>query len=249
MTEDHIRKEKMTRLVKHHFTAKEKQAFGEELADAHARRTGAQNELDTLKKQIAARITQEDGAIAERVEKIRSGYEMRREPCTMIKNFQTCTIMVIRDSSGEILEERAMTSEESQLPLFDHQGETQEVIGDEAALDASWEAGIAAAETEADWSGDQEEAETEREIYAETKEGEQETAADKQEEPQLIEGNAYDIVVQGPKRKRTRKNLVFKETKTNDNNRVAYVFKDAAGRAQPLDADSILDIKAVGNDR
>jgi len=138
MTDGHIKEEKTTRLVRYRFSDEEKQIFGEELANAHALRNAAQHDLDTVKKQIGARVTEADGIIASCVEKIRSGFEMRREPCTVIKDFSVCSFVVTRDSTGEVLEERTLTSEETQMSLDEA---SHDALGDETEEAATAAAG------------------------------------------------------------------------------------------------------------
>lgn len=223
-TLDHIREEKTKRLVKHYFSDEEKQTFGEELANAHAERNAAQNDLDTVKKQIGARVTEQDGIIVERVQKIRSGYEMRREPCTVVKNFTTCSVVVTRDSTGEILEERTMTSEEAQIPLF---GQEEQEVDAEFVGDETEEAATTDAKEEAETTGDEEQEEI---------------------EPPFAAGKTYNVVTQGPKRKKTHKNLTYEETKTDvDSDRIGHVFKDLNGRMQVIEHDHIMDVEVVEN--
>lgn len=239
MTNDHIKKEKTTRLVKHQFSNQEKQAFGEELANAHAMRTAAQNDLDTMKKQIGARITEADGMIAKCVEQIRSGFEMRREPCTAIKDFRACTITVIRDATGEVVEERTMTSEEAQVPLPFEEGQGLAAVPD-AEGDETEGAATAAAEAEEEGEEDQG--------------GEKEEKGPESGEPAGEEtkpfyafevGKTYKIVVQRKKKKRTYKDLEHWDVKSDSQGKLAHVFIDPAGKKNIFLETDILSIEPI----
>ena len=61
-------------------------------------------------------------------------------------------------------------------------------------------------------------------------------------------GMVYNVKIQGPKRKKTMKDLVYEEVKTDaDASRIAHVFKDPAGRTQIIDDDSIVGVDVAGN--
>lgn len=231
MTNDHIRTEETTRLIKCLFSNEEKQVFGEELANGHTLRTAAQNDLDTVKKQIGARVTEADNIIALCVEKIRSGFEMRREPCTVVKDFKVNTLRVTRDATGEVLEERTMTSEEAQMPLFDE----EEHPASDAQGDETEEAAAAdPAEEESGTGGIPDESAT-----ATT------TGEGLEREVRLDPGKSYDVSFMAgikKKKKKTLKDLKYEETKTKGE-KTRCVFKDANGKGHLIDPKALIEVK------
>ena len=103
--------------LKHRFTAEERLKLSEQLSQAVMERSAAEEELQTVKADFKSRITRAEATIADCARKINTGYEMRNVECELVKDFTTNTIRYQRLDTGEIVRERAMTSEERQRTL------------------------------------------------------------------------------------------------------------------------------------
>ena len=97
----------------------EKAAIGGELATAQQSLNEIDEEKKDLMAQMKARMTQAKARITELSNQLASGRKFEHVECTEEKNYATMKFSVTRDDTGEVLEERPLTSDERQLGLFE----------------------------------------------------------------------------------------------------------------------------------
>lgn len=116
-TERAVREQTIFKHLPVDFTQSELIELSQELATAHI--TLGRKEL--AKKEVTANITAEISSlksrIAELATKVHDKYELRDVECRRIFDYDKGEVMEVRTDTGEILKERAMTAEETQVPL------------------------------------------------------------------------------------------------------------------------------------
>jgi uncharacterized FlaG/YvyC family protein len=108
---------KTVRFLKYEFSDSEKAELADEMARAVCDATQTRMKLKSVQKQINAEIQQYEAEIASCAEKLRSGYEMRHVDCSFLRDFDLKSIKIVRDDTGEIISERAMTEDEKQMDI------------------------------------------------------------------------------------------------------------------------------------
>jgi hypothetical protein len=110
---------KNTRILRHTLTDAEKLERGKDMADARAEQSDLEDQLDQVKKEIGARIQQAEARMNSAAAVLRAGYEHRLTPCTENRNYKTGRVIVTRDDTADIVEDRPMSDSERQqtLPL------------------------------------------------------------------------------------------------------------------------------------
>lgn len=106
------------RYLKYVFTEEEKKLMGSDLAQKFAIHTEAEGRLKSVSTQIKSEISTIESQMASISEKIRSGYEYRDIECDVEMDYDRGRVVVIRMDTGEIVEDRAMSVDERQKPLF-----------------------------------------------------------------------------------------------------------------------------------
>jgi hypothetical protein len=101
------------------FVDKEKIQMAEQIAGDYRKLRAVEDELDSIKKRYASEIKCLEAGITSTVEKLNSGWDMRKVECEEIRDYDNGSVCVWRRDTAEIVEERAMTAEERQgeLPL------------------------------------------------------------------------------------------------------------------------------------
>jgi hypothetical protein len=122
---EEIEERKFNRLLKVSFSPPEKIEMSEQIANAIRNLKKAQDDLASVAAQFKSEIKKFEGEIASLAEKVNSGWEMRNIPCREVKDFSVGAVLVFRDDTQELIEERAMTAEERQpeLPLKEKEPE------------------------------------------------------------------------------------------------------------------------------
>jgi hypothetical protein len=77
-------------------------------------------ELDTIKAQYKAKITALEGEVAGSARIINAGYQMKNVDCRVYRDFNRRVVMIFRQDTDpeEMVEQRAMTTDELQRKLF-----------------------------------------------------------------------------------------------------------------------------------
>jgi hypothetical protein len=110
----------ITKFLRYEFTPEELQAKGKELAEQHDKRARLEEEFEAVKAQFKERtatIERDSGKLSRQ---ITSGFEMRDIECACQWNIPVNgRVRIARKDTGEVVEERDMTSIERQeeLPL------------------------------------------------------------------------------------------------------------------------------------
>lgn len=114
--------EKITKTLHCRLTDTELLVLGDEMACA----MGAVTTLEANKKQSAddfkAQIEKKYAEIGDLAGKVRTKEIDRAVECTVTVDFEHRCVRTVRDDTGEIIEERAMTATECQAALFDADG-------------------------------------------------------------------------------------------------------------------------------
>ena len=107
-----IEERKFSRLLKVLFSPPEKIEMSEQIASAIRDLKKASDDLGTVKAQFQSKIKEHEAQIASLCERINSGWEMRSIPCREVRDYSIGAVVVFRDDTQEMIEERAMTAEE-----------------------------------------------------------------------------------------------------------------------------------------
>lgn len=114
--------EKITKTLHCRLTDTELLVLGDEMACA----MGAVGKLEGDKKQSAddfkAQIEKKYAEISDLAGKVRTKEIDRQVECTVTVDFEARCVRTVRDDTGEVIEERAMTATECQAALFDVDG-------------------------------------------------------------------------------------------------------------------------------
>lgn len=114
--------EKITKILHCRLTDTELLVLGDEMACA----MGACGQLESAKKQSAddfkAQIEKKYAEISDLAGKVRTKEIDRAVECTVTVDFEHKAVRIVRDDTGEVIEERAMTATECQAALFDVEG-------------------------------------------------------------------------------------------------------------------------------
>jgi hypothetical protein len=114
--------EKITKTLHCRLTDTELLVLGDEMACA----MGAVATLEADKKQSAddfkAKIEKKYGEIGILASQVRTKEIDRAVECTVTVDFEHRAVRTVRDDTGEVIEERAMTTTECQAALFDVEG-------------------------------------------------------------------------------------------------------------------------------
>jgi hypothetical protein len=113
-----IEVKKVMRILKVLFTVKQRLEMGEQMANAIRNTKQAQDEAKSVKAQYDGKIKQFDAEISNISERLNSGWEMKPVDCEETRDYRTGSAIVRRVDTQEIIEERALTWEERQMPLF-----------------------------------------------------------------------------------------------------------------------------------
>lgn len=106
------------RTLKVPLTEKELLECGQKLAAAQQRVVELEAELKAFKDTINGKMSEAESVMTCQSRLISQKYDYRKVECTVIKNWTTGTCVVTRNDTGEIVENRKMTSAElSELPM------------------------------------------------------------------------------------------------------------------------------------
>jgi hypothetical protein len=105
--------------LKYLFSEDEIKKLGNDLAQTYSQKLDAEGRLKSVSTQIKSEIAKLDMGMASDSERIRSGYEYRYIECEKEEDFTNGRITITRTDTGEMVTDRAMTSEERQKNLFD----------------------------------------------------------------------------------------------------------------------------------
>lgn len=120
----------VTRLLKVLFTEKEKIELGEQIAGTIRDLKAKRDDLDSIKSRYGSDIKALEAQLSSLAERLNSGWETRLVNCDQIKDYRTGTFIIRRMDTGEHVEERALTTDELQMGLFEKQGESNVGSGD-----------------------------------------------------------------------------------------------------------------------
>lgn len=115
--ESRIIKKRGTERLKYEFTPEERQALGQQMAEAQEAINRADDELKTIREQFKAKIAEHEAIRDGCTSKIMSGYEMRNYAVERIYSFEANLVMTVRLDTGETVGERIMTADERQMAL------------------------------------------------------------------------------------------------------------------------------------
>lgn len=116
--EERIVKQIEERLLPVPLTDEELLKFSALLADAHQAIVELEAQLKSFKEENGSKKAFQEAAVSRLSNLIRQKYEHRQVPCTIVKNWDSQTLMVRRNDDGRVVEERKMTSSELQeLPM------------------------------------------------------------------------------------------------------------------------------------
>ena len=90
---------------------------GKAMADAQERLSHLEGELDDYKKQSKSDMTMAETQRAREGDKLSTGHEQRPVECTEVLNFKTGRVVVTRNDTRDIVDDRAMLETEKQLGL------------------------------------------------------------------------------------------------------------------------------------
>jgi len=141
---EEIEERKFNRMLKVAFTETEKVDMVEAAGSAYRDLKKAQDDLATVKAQFQSKIKEHEAEISSLFERINTGWEMRSVPCREVKDFVTGSVVVFRDDTQELIEERAMTGEERQpaLPFKEEAADHEMPPSEEIALDGVFKEGL-----------------------------------------------------------------------------------------------------------
>jgi len=103
--------------LKYTFTPDEREALASEMSRNIVDLSSAREELDTIKAQYKSRITALEGEVSGSARKLHAGYEMRNIECRVERDYDAKLIRIYRLDSGDLVREKAMTTEELQRRL------------------------------------------------------------------------------------------------------------------------------------
>jgi hypothetical protein len=112
------RKEKSTKYLRYEFIEGERLGMGKDLAEAHNKLADIDAEEQVIKAQIKERKAGLEQKIKTLSRNIFNGFEMRNVSCTMRWNSPiTGKCEYYRDDTGELVDQRDMSSDEMQEEL------------------------------------------------------------------------------------------------------------------------------------
>lgn len=114
---EEIEERRFNRILKVAFTEAEKVDMVGAAGSAYRDLKKAQDDLATVKAQFQSKIKEHEAEISSLFERINTGWEMQSVACREVKDFATGSVIVFRDDTEEMIEERAMTAEERQPAL------------------------------------------------------------------------------------------------------------------------------------
>jgi hypothetical protein len=99
-------------------TDSELQAIGHQMADARNKQIGWENDLKTITQQYKSKIQEQSAIVDTKSMLLIAKYDYREVACTEKYNYTTERVVIIRNDTGETVEDRKMTrSELEQLPM------------------------------------------------------------------------------------------------------------------------------------
>jgi hypothetical protein len=100
---------------------------GQKLADQYAKMQELDDELEQFKSQHKSKVAEVEGAVGRLSKLVANRYDYRPVCCIVTKNFTTGIYKVRRTDTGDFVEDRRMTSDESQrgLALFNQKKERE----------------------------------------------------------------------------------------------------------------------------
>jgi hypothetical protein len=99
-------------------TDSELQAIGHQMADARNKQIGWENDLKTITQQYKSKIQEQSAVVDTKSMLLIAKYDYREVACTEKYNYTTERVVIIRNDTGETVEDRKMTrSELEQLPM------------------------------------------------------------------------------------------------------------------------------------
>jgi hypothetical protein len=114
---DAISTKKDTRYLKYTLTEQEVSDSAQDLAQHLGDMESLENELKAIKADMKAKIEKCTAEIKIAQRLVRDKYEMRLLPVTVESNYTQCTVVIIRDDTGEVVRDRKMTGEEKQQTM------------------------------------------------------------------------------------------------------------------------------------
>jgi len=112
-----IRVEKYQTILKCALTSTELLEYGSEMADKQEEGNQHEESLGAIKAEFKAKIEQATSRINELAAKLRSKSEHRQVACERVYDYKDGTVAEKRTDTGEIINKREMSVEESQLGL------------------------------------------------------------------------------------------------------------------------------------
>ncbi len=110
-------KKKVIRRLRCKLTDKEKLAAGNRMADARAEVGRLEADLTSVKKEMAAKIQEQDAIMTQASELVRTGFESRQVHCEFVLDYQKGVAKTLRMDTRKIIEKRDLTQEERQRKL------------------------------------------------------------------------------------------------------------------------------------
>lgn len=122
-TEDSIKTTQESRLLKCELTTEEVSEAAQALARHLDELEALEDGLKTVKADFKAQIEAKEAAAKVQRGLVRNKYDYRQTPCTMVLNYTTQQIVVTRDDTKAVVNERKMLAEEKQMSMgFDGDG-------------------------------------------------------------------------------------------------------------------------------
>ena len=111
----------LMRMVKHTYSPEERIAEGAALSDLITKRAAKEEDLKAIRDQYKADISMIEKEAATHQRNFDNGFVFRDEECTEYRDFDHGRVWIVRNLTGEIVEDRKMTPGEieRQRALFD----------------------------------------------------------------------------------------------------------------------------------
>lgn len=103
--------------LRYYFDTGDKLRLGDEMAAAVEQMAEIEEDKKEYMASIKDRLSKVEAVITSNGRKLRQGWELRMIECSMVKDFDTNSVKITRNDTGEVVEERAMTIQERQREL------------------------------------------------------------------------------------------------------------------------------------
>ena len=121
---------KLTRVLRCKLTKDETIVAANEMADAQSTIGQLEDELNKAKSEYKGKIAGQEAIRSTKSQIISTGFEHRGVECTETMDWENGRVVVQRDDTGEIVDDRAMSESEKQMGLDLEETEEQDEAGE-----------------------------------------------------------------------------------------------------------------------